>query len=256
MMSSWLVLGAVLLLALAALARILAIIQDQMRWDTLAIGSRAAAAVAVGVALVLSILAGGDGSPLSLGPLSLGLALAISLTHLALIWRLAADGASPVADLLALSVLLGGWVSGSDAPALTCLQQVLPFYVQWALFLVGVGAALVSGSAGLLLYLHAFLTRGDRASRLPPARDLHSYLGHASALALVALGSGLALGVWWAWRAMGSLYGGEPREIWMASASLISAASLLSWQTGRRSGLGAAGLSVVAAIIGLVGLLV
>jgi len=249
-MSSWLVLGSALLLALAAVARVLG-------WDLVAVGSRAGAAAVLVAALILSILNNGGWSPFVLGQLSLCLALAMLLSDLVLVWRLGVDGASPVVDVLALFVLfMGVWVVGFDAPALTCSQQSPPFYAQWVLFLFGVGAVLVSGSAGLLLYLRVLLVRGGWAGGLPPGHDLQAFLRHSSALALVALGAGLTVGVWWAWQEMGSLYGGDPREIWMASTWLASVMSLLSWQIGKRSGLWAAGLAIVAAIIGLVGLLI
>ena len=124
-MSSWLVLGSALLLALAAVARVLG-------WDLVAVGSRVGAAAVLVAALILSILNNGVRSPFVLGQLSLCLALARLLSDLVLVWRLGVDGASPVVDVLALSVLLMGvWVVGCDAPALTCVQQSPPVYAQW-----------------------------------------------------------------------------------------------------------------------------
>jgi ABC-type transport system involved in cytochrome c biogenesis permease subunit len=73
-------------------------------------------------------------------------------------------------------------------------------------------------------------------------------------LALAALGSGLVIGVLWAWRTSGTLGSDSAREVWMAVAWLITAMSLLAWQLDTRRSRWAAALVLVAATAVLIGL--
>jgi ABC-type transport system involved in cytochrome c biogenesis permease subunit len=73
-------------------------------------------------------------------------------------------------------------------------------------------------------------------------------LTQAIFLALVALGSGLTVSVWWAWQTAGTLTAGDPREIWMAVTWLTAAMSLVAWQLEGHRGRWAAGLALAAAL--------
>jgi hypothetical protein len=252
----WLVLGASALLVVAGVARGLALLREQGRWGPVAIGGRTGAVLILTVALVLSTANQGQWSPSDLQQAVLSLALATLCAHLMLVWRCGVDGAGPVADLIALAlVLVGMFVIGSGAPPLGCVRCAAPFYIQWTLYFFGAGGVMVAGSAGLLLMLRAGASRQGWGLRWPLEVDLYAFLGQATALALIALGAGLAVSAWWAWRAMGSLSGGDPREVWMASTWLVAGTSWLSWQLGKRPERWAAGLAMVAAAVAIFGLL-
>ena len=77
----------------------------------------------------------------------------------------------------------------------------------------------------------------------------------AAGLAAVALAAGLAVGTWWAWQATGSPGTGDPRVAWLAAAWLVALMAVWTCRLGERSGRWAAGLSVVAAVLAITGLL-
>nr|NIV39363.1 hypothetical protein [Anaerolineae bacterium] len=110
-------------------------------------------------------------------------------------------------------------------------------------------------AAGLVLALRKLLVWRGRHPRLPRQNCLYGLLAHATILTLVALGSGLIIGAWWEWRTPGLLGNGNPRQVWMAVAWLITAASLLAWKLDGRRGRWAAGLALAAAVAVLVGVL-
>jgi hypothetical protein len=252
----WLTLGASALLVVAGVARGLVFFRSQKWWYPLAIGARTGSAIVLAVVLVLSAIDRGYWSPFDLQQAAFSLALAMLCMHLMLSWRCGVDGAGPVADLVALLLVLAGLLLiRPGAPQLTCFQRRAPFYIQWALSLLGAGGVIAAGSAGLQLLLRAGSIRRGWGFRGPSEADLHAFLGHATVWALIALGTGLTVGVWWAWRAMGSLASGDPREVWMASTWLVAGTSLLSWQLKRRSGQLPAGLVVMAAAVAIFGLL-
>jgi hypothetical protein len=68
---------------------------------------------------------------------------------------------------------------------------------------------------------------------LAAPEDLCALLLRAAMLALVAIGSGLAVGLWWDWQTLGTLTSGDPRAEWMALTALITAMSLLAGQLDR-----------------------
>jgi hypothetical protein len=252
----WLALGAAALLAVAALVQGAAHWRAWGRGNLVATLVRVATVLALGVALALAAGAHGACSPHDLRQVALGLALAALLIQLVLAWRAGAPGASLVVDLVALVlVLMGALALGPGGPPLDCIQAALPTRGQWLLFLVGAAAAVVAGSTGLALALYIWLYK--RRSPLPFVRraDLYHSLKGATRLALAALWGGLALGAWWAWRALGALNGGDARAGWMAITCLLAAASLLAWRMDRRAARWAAGLAVLAAAAALLGLL-
>ncbi len=253
---SWFSLAASILLAIAAIARGLAWAGVGGRWWPVATIARGAAVVTLSLALVLTALTWGRWSPLALQQVALGLAWATVALHLVLSWRMRGEDAGPSVDLIALALTITGlalW-PGGVAPTLT--QRAFPFHVQWALFLLGGGATVVAGSAGLMLALGFGLAGRGPGFPGPIRAGLHALLRTATPLALVTLGSGLVTGAWWAWRTVGRLGSGDPREGWIAATWLVAAMSLLAWRLEKHPGRWAAVLAVVAAATAIVGLLV
>jgi hypothetical protein len=248
----WLLLGAIALLAVATVIRGVALFKGQGWWDPVAVGARLGASVVLVVVLILSISVQGGWSPFDLRQVVLGLALATVCVHLGLLWRGGVDGAGPVVDLLVLILLLlEAFVIRPVASVLACPEPMTAVYVQWSLFLLGIGSAVVAGSASLLLVLRGLGVVRRLDLQLPTGADLYVFLRWATALALVAVGGGLAVSAWWAWRSVGSLTSGDPREVWMASVWLVIGMSLLSWELERRPGRWAAALALVAATAGI-----
>lgn len=244
------------LLSLAVIAGGLAFVRMRGPWDLLAIVARLAGAGALLAAVILAGVAQGEGSLLDLQQVVLALVLALLLIHQVLAWRLRMGSAGPLVDLLALILLLvAALVVSPGAPVLTCAQRMAPFRIQWLLFLFGGGSVLVAGCAGLMLALRNGLVRLGLGLRLPSVVDLHSLLTEATFLALLAIGAGLMVSGWWAWRTVGMLAAGDPREMWMAATWLVTAVSLSAWQLKARRGRWAAGLAVLAAVMVIAGLL-
>jgi hypothetical protein len=161
-----------------------------------------------------------------------------------------------VVDLIALGLILFGvFAVRPGGPPLLCVQRAIPFYVQWTLYWLGAGAVIVSCGAGLPLALRQGLERRGQGLRLPRDSHLRVLLAQATSLALVTLGAGLVVGLWWAWRTVGGMNSGDPREGWMAVTWLVAAATLLAWRLEGRSWRWSAGLSVLAAVAVILGLL-
>jgi hypothetical protein len=245
------------LLVVAAAASVLGRFRARQRWELMAGVARLLAACAVAAVLTITILARGEWSPLELQQVTLALIVAMLLVHAILAWRLGITGAGPVVDLVALALILVGafWLQPGAMP-LSCFQRAFPVQVQWGLSLLGAGSLLIAGSAGLMLALRWVLRRVREHVTLPIRKDQYRLLAHATFLALVSLGSGLTVGVWWAWQTVGMLTSGDLREAWLLIAWLVAAMSLLAWQLEERGGRWAAVLAVVAAAIVLFGLLV
>jgi hypothetical protein len=251
---AWLVLGAVTLLALAAGACSFRLFKGQSRWVRIAAGARVGAAGFLTMALVLSVAVQGGWSPVDQRQLALSVALVALCLHLVWTWRSRLDGAGPILDLLLLALLLAGEYGFPSDTVSTCVGSPAPFYAQWILIVLGVGAMTVAGSTSLLLALNAFFGGRGRDIELPGSADLFMFLRQAMGWALIFLGAGLTVSVWRAWRTLGLLTSGDPREAWLASTWLIGGASLLSWQLEQRRGRWALGLAVVAAVAAFVGL--
>jgi hypothetical protein len=243
---------AALLLAVASVARGLSLFKVRGRWELLAFSARAAAAMALTVAVILAAVTHGQWSPFDLQQVALDLALATVVVYLVLALRFRTDAAAPAVDLLALALILTAVLAiRAGGPFLTCAQKTLPFLVQWFLFLVGAGGAMVAGSVGLML----ILAKREWPLKWPQGADLYLLLRQATMLALVLLGSGLALSLWWAWQAEGTLTGSDPRTTWIAITWLIMAMSLSAQHLPKRSGRWVTSLAMAAAAAAIVGLL-
>jgi hypothetical protein len=248
---------AALLVGVAALAGVLFLLKLRSRWAWIVTVARAASIVALAVALILAAFEQGEWSPFDPRQAIPGLILATLALHMILAWRRKAGSAGPVVDLFALVlILVGAFAIEPGASPLNCAQRTFPFRVQWILFLVGGGGVLVAGNAGLLLALRRLVETQEWALRLPDPSRTWSLLVDAVYLALVALGSGLTVSLWWSWRTVGELNEGDPRVGWVGIAWLTSSMSLVAWQLESRREQWAAGLAVVAAAAVLFGLLV
>jgi ABC-type transport system involved in cytochrome c biogenesis permease subunit len=247
---------AAFLLAIAAVAGGMALFKTRGRWVAVAVGARAAGTASVAVALGLAVVVQGEWWPFETRQVVLGLVLAMLSIQMVLSWRLRIGSGGPVADVVAVAlILVGTFLFRRDVPPLTCAQRAAAFWTQWILLLLGGGGVLVAGSAGLMLALRKGLAGRGRGPRRPKRGELYNLLTQAIFLALVALGGGLTVSVWWAWQTGGTLTGGDPREVWMAITWLAAAMSQLAWQLEGHRGRWAAGLALVAAssvVFGLV----
>ncbi len=256
---SWLTIAGSASLLLAAVGHGLTLLDargGRQRWRHLSFGARLGAGVVLGVALVLMALAHGRWSPFDLRQVLLSLALATLLFHELVAWHTGASAVglivSPVALALALPAAFGGQLEGCPSD---CAQCSLPYAVAWGLLLMGAGASVTAGSAGLALALQGVRRRlgweRERASR--QVSDTHAFLQDTSTLTLILLGSGLAVGAWWTWQAKGQLAGLDPRQGWLAAAWLLTATSGLAWRLGSHSARWAAALAVLAAAVATFG---
>lgn len=247
---------AAFLLAGAAIAGGLTMFRMPGRWGLVVTAARAVAALVVAAALICAVLARGAWMPLDPRQMVLSLLLAMLAIHLALAWRLRIGGASPAVDVVALVLLLGGALPiQPEVIVLSCFQRALPYQVQWGLFFLGGGSVLVAGSAGLMAASHK-ISRSRRWNvQLPDRADLYGLLTQATFLALVALGGGLTVSVWWAWRTVGALATGDPGLVWLVIAWLVAGTSLLAWELEAHREGWAAGLATLAAAVLLLGLL-
>jgi hypothetical protein len=239
---------AAFLLGGAAVAEGLALFNARGWWNLVAVGARAAGTASVAVAFGLVVVAQGEWSPLDRQQVVLGLVLAMLAVQIILTWCLKIGSGGPVVDATAVALILAGtFLLPQGASPLTCAQRAVVFRAQWILYLLGAGSVLVAGNAGLMLALRRGLAGRDRSFRQPRLGDLYNLLTQAISLALVTLGSGLALSVWWAWQTTGTLSGGDSRDLWIGVTWLAAAMSQLAWQLEGYRGRWAAGLALVAA---------
>jgi hypothetical protein len=251
----WVALAA-LLLAAAAISSGLATFKVPGRWGLVVIGARAAAAMVVAAALIYAVIAQGEWTPLDRQQMVLGLLLAMLAIHLVLTWCLRIGDTGPTVDVVALVLLLGGAFAIQPEPiVLSCFQRALPYQVQRGLFLLGGGSVLVAGHAGLMASVQKISRSRGWNVKLPGRADLSSLLTQAIFLALVALGGGLTVSVWWAWRTVGMLAAGDPHLVWMVIVWLVTGMSLLAWKLEAHRERWVAGLAILAAAIVLFGLL-
>jgi hypothetical protein len=247
---------AVAFLGLAAVAGGLTVFAARGRWETVVVGARVLALVALIAALVAAAVVQGRWTAADPQQALLSLVVAMLAVHLVLAWRLGVGSAGPIVDIvsLALSLVAVFAIQPASSEAI-CLRLPVVVQGQWALFSVGGGSILVAGCAALMLALRKGLLWRGPDLQLPGWLPLIDMLSQAARLSVVALGCGLLLGVWWSWRTSGRLAGGDARQAWMAVAWLVSAMSVLAWQADSRTSRWAAGLALVAAAAVLVGLL-
>jgi hypothetical protein len=251
----WAVIAAVLL-GLAAVSGGLEMAVPRGRWKAVALASRVAALAALVVALIAAAVVHGRWSAADPRQAMLGLVAAMLAIHLVLAWRLGAGTAGPVMDLVAIVLsLVSAFLVGAGSTGFICVQLSALYQAQWILLSVGGGSVLVAACAGLMLLLRKALLSRDWELKLPGWSPLYGLLAQAAVLALIALGSGLIIGVWWAWQTSGTLGNDSAREVWMAVAWLITAMSLFAWQLDTRRSRWAAALVLVAATAVLIGLI-
>ena len=240
---------AAFLLAIATVTGSFALVKARRRWAAVATVTRAAGAAMAVIALALAALVQGGWSPLETRQVVWGLVLAMLSIQMALAWSMRIGSGGPVVDAVAVGLILAGtFLLPLDGSPLGCAQQATACWVQWLLYLLGGGAALVGGSAAIMLALHKGLSARGRRLGQPGRGELYTFLTQAIFLALVALGSGLIVSVWWAWKTAGTLIAGDPREVWMAITWLTAAMSLVAWELEGHRGRWAAGLALVAAL--------
>lgn len=247
---------AVFFLAVAAIAAGLTMARVSGRWGLVAIGARAVATMGLAVALIYAVVAQGRWTPQDPVQMLLGLLLAMLAIHLVLAWHLRIRDAGPAVDIVALVLLVWGALAiQPEAPVLTCFQRALAHQIQWGLFLLGGGSVLVAGNAALVAALRRIARNRGWNVQLIERADLYNLLTQATFLALVALGGGLTVSVWWAWRTVGLLATGDQHLAWLAVTWLIAGMSLLAWHLETHRERWAAGLATLAATIVLIGLL-
>lgn len=243
----WTIVAAVSL-AVGAIAGGLAVLWGGRVWARVFVAVRATSMVALTVAILGRVITLGQWSPYDQGLGLLGLVLAMLLVHSLLAWLLKVEIPVPLVELAGLGLLLAGAAGlPAGAPLLACPQTVMPVQIQWVLFLLGGGSLLTAGCMGLTVVLgRAAFSRG-RDLHQAASEDLVALLVRATMLALVALGSGLIVGLWWAWQTLGTQTSGDPRAEWMAVTWLLAAMSLLAGQLERHTRWWVIGLAVLAA---------
>ncbi len=256
---TWLALAAVLVLALAAVGRLLGWFRLGLgphRWDLVTAGLRGGAALVLAAALALDFVGRAPWSALGAGQVALSVALAATIVALLFTWRAGIDAGGPVLDLMALGlVLLGVALARPAAGALTCTQSAIAYQIRRALFLVGGGGAIVVAASSVTLAFSALAAARRWDLALPEQAALAGQMGGITALVLSLLGLGLLVGMWWNWQTVGGLIGGDPRAGWMAVTWLIAAMSWLAWRLADRGRFWALIFAVLAAAAGVVGLM-
>lgn len=244
-------------LAMGVLAGGLVAVRRGRIWTRVFVAVRATSIVALTVALVARVVTLGHWSPYDQGLGLLGLALVMLLVHSLLAWLLKVEIPTPLVELTGLGLLLLGAARlPAGVPLLACPQTVVPFQIQWVLFLLGGGSLLAAGCTGLTVVLGRAADGFGWNLRLAASEDMVVLLVRAARLALVTLGSGLIVGLWWSWQTLGTQTSGDPRADWMAVTWLLTAMSLLAGQLERHMRRWVVGLVVLAASNMLFGWLV
>ena len=252
----WIALGGSVLLGGAWIARLLYLWRPHTVWRVLAPILEAVAGLALVIVLGLSISRQGGWGPDSLRQVSWGLALAVLIVHLASIWLIRVRGAALLIDLIILILaLIGTFALPASVTQLDCTQVAAVTTLTWTLLLFGAGASAVAASAALVLLLGPALIRLHIDHQRPGGESLQLLLAQATTLALLALGAGLTLAVWWSWRAIGMLAGSDGRHGWLAIAWLLLVMSSLAWRLSSSSLRWAAGLAVLASVTACASLL-
>jgi hypothetical protein len=242
----WIVVSA-FSLAVGAIAGGLAAFQRGRAWDRVFVAVRATSVAALAVALVARVGTLGYWSPYDQELSVLGLALSMLIVHSVLAWLLRAETTGPFVELVGLGLVLVGAANLPIAtPLLACPQWVVPSQIQWSFFLLGGGSLLAAGCMGLTVALARAMQSHGWTLHLAAPGDLYALLLRAAMLALVAISSGLAVGLWWAWQTLGTLTSGDPRAEWMALTALRTTMSLLAGQMDRHQRGWVVGLVVLA----------
>ena len=251
----WAAVSAVLL-AVAVAAWLAKVFQVRGPWTLVAALARLAAGLGLIVALGLSSMMQGGWSPWNRLQVTVTLTLAMLVVDLVLARKLDPRTTNPFVDLVGLAlILVGVRTSPATAPVWDFLQRTIPYYLQWLLFLLGSGAALVAGCAGLMLVLQSLLGARISEQRLSRREEYRLLLKRAAMVVLVAVGAGLTVSVWWAWRSIGTLNSTDPRAGWLAIGWLCAAMSLVAWRLERGWERWAGGLAMVAAVVISLGVL-
>lgn len=235
-------------LAVGTIAGGLAAFRKERIWTRVFVAVRTISAAALVAALIRRVITLGQWSPYDWELTLLALVLSLLVVHSVLAWLLKAENPGPIVELAGLALLLVGLARlGVSAPLLPCPQGMVPFQIQWILFLLGGGSLLTAGCMGLTVVLYRAVQRRGWSLDLAIPEDLYALQVQAAMLALVTLGSGLTISLWWAWRTLGTLTSGDPRAEWMALTWLLTAMSLLAGQLDRHRKRWVSGLVVVAA---------
>lgn len=223
-------------------------------WNRVVPSLRGAAVVAVAVAWFFLGWYLEPSSPFDLRTLSWGVAWFLLPEAWTLARRLETDDALPVMDGAALGLILLGLLIRPPGAQPTLLGTSWLFWLYWIALLGGAAGALEAGCAGLVLV--ARRKSGWAGSAPAPGEAaLLLVLRDATAGAASVIGFGLLAGAHSAWRTLGSLSTGDPREGWMVTAFLALGASLAAWRLGRAGRRWAVALAMLAAILALVGAL-
>jgi hypothetical protein len=177
------------------------------------------------VALVLLVMTSGGWSPVNWDHGVVSLSLTTLVIYQVMAWGFRLEGAAPFVDLLALALVVSSHFvySPGEETVPTCIQRTAPFYILWGLFSVGGAAAAIMGSGGLLFGLQTALGVRTQRGQWPSQNDLTFFLSQATMVALLALGIGLVLTVYWSWQTAGRLGNDGPLLIWMAITWLFAA---------------------------------
>jgi hypothetical protein len=231
---TWASLAAGVFLVAATIAQGLGLLRKppgSRRWEQVAAAARLGSIIALTTSLVLATVEHGEWSPSDLRQVTLGLALATLIIHQLLSRALhTSHHAGPVIDVVVLAfILIDAFLVQPGGPLLNCAQRAVPYQIQWILFLLGSGSAVVAGTAGLFRCFYRWSVVGRGILHLPPMSRTHSLLRNASTLALLFLGAGIVVSAWWSWRTIGSPAADDPRVAWIAVSWFAAAMSEVAW---------------------------
>jgi hypothetical protein len=164
---------------------------------------------------------------------------------------------SPVLEVVVAALTLTVLLSISrEEPQAGCMLLRLADHVEGTFLLVGSGALIVVGSSSLMHSLRLSTGHWEETT----SSDLTSWPKEITIrglqIAVLAIGGGLVAGGYFAWRTYGQLAAHGPNRLWMATTWLLALMSILSWQPGHRRQLLGTGLTILATISAILGLLV
>jgi hypothetical protein len=220
---------AILLLALTAVSRGLALFGLPGPWSLATVTFRLGATLLLVVALGLLVATIGEWTPLYWKQLVVSLSIAILAIYQVMAWLLRLEGAAPLADLLALALIVASLlVTGPVTSAPDCSHDSAPFIIVQGLLLAGTASVAIMGCSSVLLGLVAAWGQDNQRPQWPGRDGLTHFLVQTNMLALLSLGFGLVLGIFWSWQTTGSLSSGDTGMAWMASIWLLAAMTNLA----------------------------